>query len=715
VRPSSRNPLAVFIAAAAIALCLSTSVTTQQPAPALALSAEAIQQIRAFESQKAQRTPAQRKITSRLLHAARMRRGEAPAPGAPMIRSSVSVDGEGQVDVDVRAAVTPALLDAITATGATIINSVPAYRSIRARIPLTEIESLASLPDVLSIRPADHMITNQRASSGAPRGALAFGGFVTNKDNTSQGDTAHRANLARSLFGVTGAGIGIGVLSNGVNSLAARQASGDLPTVTVLPGQAGSGDEGTAMLEIVHDLAPGSPLFFATALPGQAQFATNIQALCAAGAKVIVDDISYVEEAVFQDGIVAQGVNAAVGSGCVHFSSAGNSGNLNDGTSGVWEGDFVAGSSNPPGVTGTAHDFGGGATSDQLTVDPPFAITLQWSDALGASANDYDLYLFDPSLSVIFDVSNDTQNGTQDPFEEIDSQPFNDLNNRLVIVRRTGAARYLHLNTFRGRLAIRTSGQTGGHNAAANAFGVAAVNAGSGSAFASGNTIESYSSDGLRRIFYTAAGAAITPGNFSSTGGQVLQKPDLAAADCVATATPGFNPFCGTSAAAPHAAAIAALMLEAGGGPSSLTLAQMRSAIAARSIDIEAAGVDRDSGSGIMDALGVVGRTHPAFFDSTLIPGSTPVKEIHLSQLRARVNAQRIRCGLAALTWTDTVVSPGVTQINAAHITELRNGLNAAYAACGLSPPAYTDPSLAGVPVKAVHFNELRSAVVALE
>jgi hypothetical protein len=428
-----------------------------------------------------------------------------------------------------------------------------------------------------------------------------------------------------------------------------------------------------------------------------------------------VDDVSYFAEAVFQDGIAAQGVNAAVGSGCFYFSSAGNSGNLNDGTSGVWEGDFVAASSNPPTVVGIAHDFGGGATSDQLTLDPSSFIVLKWSDPLGGSANDYDLYLFDPTLSVVFDLSNDTQDGTQDPVETIDSQAFNDLNNRLVIVRRTGAARYLHLNTNRGRLALRTSGQTFGHNAAANAFGVAAVNASSGNAFTTANPIETYSSDGLRRIFYDAAGAAITPGNFSSTGGQVLQKPDLAAADCVATATPGFNPFCGTSAAAPHAAAIAALMLEAAGGPSSLTLAQMRSAIAARSIDIEAGGVDRDSGSGIADALGVVGRVHPAFFDSTLIPGSTPIKEIHLSQLRARVNAQRIRCGLSVLTWTDNVVTPGMTQINAVHLVELRSGLNAAYTACGMSPPSYTDPSLSGVAIKALHFNELRAAVVALE
>jgi len=688
-----------------------TIVNSQQPQPArVDLSAGAIQQIAAFESAKARRTPAQRKISSRLLHAAAIRRGE-PVPGS--VRASVAFDSEGRTEVDLRVDVTPRVLAAIPAAGGAVIDAAAAYRSIRASIPLTQIETIASLPEVASIRPVDRMMTNQRP---APR---VLAPPVTNKDNTTQGDVAHRAALARSLYGVTGAGVAIGVISDGVNSLAERQATGDLPAVTVLPGQAGSGDEGTAMLEIVHDLAPGSPLLFATALGGQAQFAFNIQQLCAAGAQVIVDDIFYLGEAVFQDGIVARGVNAAVASGCVYFSSAGNSGNLNDGTSGVWEGDFAATASSPPGVVGTAHSFNGGSASNQLTSDPPFGISLQWSDALGGSANDYDLYLFNSTLDVIFDVSNDVQDGDDDPFEFIDSSFFDDAGNRLVVVLANGSSRYLQLNTHRGRLAIATSGQLAGHAAAANAFAVAATNVATaaGGAFTGGasNPVETYSSDGLRRMFYRADGTPITPGNFSASGGQLLQKPNLTAADCVITATPGFSPFCGTSAAAPHAAAIAALILQAAGGPSSLTLAQIRAAIDARSLDIEAPGVDRDSGSGIMDALGVIGRVHPPFTDPVLSAGSTVVREIHLRELRARVDAQRVRCHLAPFAWTDPSLAAALTVIKAVHISELRTALSSAYTACGVPPPTYTDTNLAGVAVKAIHFTELRNAVVALE
>lgn len=80
--------------------------------------------------------------------------------------------------------------------------------------------------------------------------------------------------------------------------------------------------------------------------------------------------------------------------------------------------------------------------------------------------------------------------------------------------------------------------------------------------FNGSESVQTYSSDGPRKIFYDTDGTAITPGDFSSTGGTTRQKPDITAADCVDTDTPGFFPFCGTSAAAPHAAAIAGLLLD---------------------------------------------------------------------------------------------------------------------------------------------------------
>src|SRR4029077_14327517 len=124
----------------------------------------------------------------------------------------------------------------------------------------------------------------------------------------------------------------------------------------------------------------------------------------------------------------------------------------------------------------------------------------------------------------------------------------------------------LHIDTQRGQLAIGTPGSTRGHNAATNAFCVAAVDAATSFPFSftggAANPVERFSSDGPRRMFYFPDGTPMTPGNFSSSGGVVFQTPKRAAADDVTTDWPpgGLNPFKGTSAAAPHAAAIAALL-----------------------------------------------------------------------------------------------------------------------------------------------------------
>ena len=98
-----------------------------------------------------------------------------------------------------------------------------------------------------------------------------------------------------------------------------------------------------------------------------------------------MDDVFYFLEPAFQDGIVAKGINAAVADGCYYFSAGGNNGNLNDGTSGVWEGDYAAGSSiTLDGTTYVAHDFGSGVIQNEITEDRR-AYVLQWADPLEGS------------------------------------------------------------------------------------------------------------------------------------------------------------------------------------------------------------------------------------------------------------------------------------------------------------------------------------------
>jgi hypothetical protein len=493
----------------------------------------------------------------------------------PTLETFVQRDANGLTLVDIEATITPTLLNQIENLGGEVVHSLAQYRAIRARLSLDRLEALAALAEVSSIRPAAEAITH--------------------KDNTSEGDLAHAADLARAAFAVDGTGIRIGVLSDSVDHLATVQASGDLPSVTVLDDAPGNSGEGTAMLEIVHDLAPGADLYFATAWNGVAPFAQNIRDLRTAGCDVIVDDVGYLGEPVFQDGPIAQAINDVVADGALYFSAAGNEGNLSDGTSSVWEGDFV-GTTLPGDVPGpgNAHDFGGGTNSNAITVDPSWYISLQWSDPSGGSTNDYDLYLIRSNGNIVR-TSTDIQDGNDDPLEYIPSTS-NDTGRLLVVVKASGAAdRFLHLNTYDGQMAFVTDGQIEGHPAAERAIAVAAVNVAtaSGEPFVGGaqNPVETFSSDGWRHVFYETDGTPYTPGDFLSTGGVTRTQPFLAAADGVATATPGFNPFFGTSAAAPHAAALAGLLWQASPNLSNMDVLNV---MIGSALDIEAAGMDRD-------------------------------------------------------------------------------------------------------------------------
>ena len=158
--------------------------------------------------------------------------------------------------------------------------------------------------------------------------------------------------------------------------------------------------------------------------------------------------------------MLIQAINDVTAAGALYFSSAANSGNKNDGTSGTWEGDFVDSgplTSPPSGFpsSGHVHDFDPTAAVSQF--DPitsgsssgsTVPINLFWSDPLGVSANDYDLFVLNSTGTSVLASSTNIQSGTQDPFEQVSS--VNSTNNRVVILQRNGAAaRFLHLYRWR--------------------------------------------------------------------------------------------------------------------------------------------------------------------------------------------------------------------------------------------------------------------------
>ena len=106
-----------------------------------------------------------------------------------------------------------------------------------------------------------------------------------------------------------------------------------------------------------------------------------------------MDDVGYFNESPFQDDVISKAVSTVTAAGVSYFSSAGNSRSLRSGNSGTWEGDYV--DNNPAGAFDDwhFHEFAPGVWYNQMLTNPG-VITLFWSDALGASGNDYDLYVY---------------------------------------------------------------------------------------------------------------------------------------------------------------------------------------------------------------------------------------------------------------------------------------------------------------------------------
>ena len=193
--------------------------------------------------------------------------------------------------------------------GGTHLDSVKYLSS--GYLPISAIPNLESIPFIRSARPSF---------------PVTQAGLVT-----SQGDVAARADNARSLYGIDGSGVAIGTMSDSFDCLgqaATDVANDDLPagiSVQEISSCGGATDEGRAMMQIIHDLAPGSTQMFHSGTEGPAAFANGIRALANAGADIIVDDVLYLTEPFFQDGPITQAINEVTAQhGVVYLSAAAN-------------------------------------------------------------------------------------------------------------------------------------------------------------------------------------------------------------------------------------------------------------------------------------------------------------------------------------------------------------------------------------------------------
>jgi hypothetical protein len=538
-------------------------------------------------------------------------------------------------------------------------------------LPVTQLDAAAARAEVHSIRAA-----MSRTSSGAV---------------TSQGDFVQHSDVVRSANSLTGTGVTVGILSdsydcypvyaqnnipasgaagyanNGFLATAATDIStGDLPsTVNVLeeadclhygaPLQLPFGDEGRAMMQIVHDVAPGAGLAFYTAEAGEADFASGFGKLATAGAKIIADDVGYFDEPFFQDGIVAQAIDTVAANGVAVFSAAGNNGTLAyDNTAPNFS--FTSSSAPNSGEHLLNFDATGATTTTSLPVTIAslipgefVAIVVAWDQPYvtgapnsGGSTSHIDVCITGASgTDGILQYNTDSSAGMNcsgplatgqdsyqimlvyNPANAAGNTAAENLNIQVGLADGTPAPGRIKVaveddgagSTINGFPNNSAGATLQGHH---NAAGAAAV----GAAFyfhtqACGTTpatLESFSSEGGAPILFDVAGNRVTTPI-------VRQKPDFVGPDGVNDTFLGFtlasagvpvnttitacqnNPsypnFFGTSAATPHVAGVAALMLQAN---PALTPAQIYDALRNSALAMDSTSPNFDSGYGFVQA-----------------------------------------------------------------------------------------------------------------
>jgi subtilisin family serine protease len=531
-------------------------------------------------------------------------------------------------------------------SGVTVYHHSERWHRVSASIDnIRIVHQLAAIPKVVMVKPQ-------------PRPELQSG-IVT-----SQAFQALKTDIAQGRFHVDGSGQKIGILSgdfahtSGVRDAntippigvagflqgSRPQDTGDLPSIVEIrnDGYVGSaGDEGAAMAELVHDLAPGATLAFHTALLNEGVFADGIEDLWQnAGCSILVDDVIMPTEPIYQDGPVAQAASEAADNGVVYFCSAGNTANrgfwllYNDLNPNVDDTDY------PP--TGADfHDWGGGIAFLVIQIQPLETLNAQlhWNQPSSSVAPghvgsqiDMDLYLYDEFDQIAESV--ESQGDTGEPFgdaiESISYTNFNFFFSKtvyLAVEHYSGNQEFIpQSSTTRLEFRLIFSSQEWhgsiqyipdetslyggptirGHALAPGVISVGAVpwyeaptyNSGvliSPEPFSSRGGDLSYHFDGLGNFnpytdFHPDI-ACVDKTNTTFFGGDIPEDPDL------------FPNFTGTSAAAPSAAAIAALMLQLN---PSLSPDEIRYYLQLTAVDVTgyraAVGPDDVTGWGLIDA-----------------------------------------------------------------------------------------------------------------
>ncbi|MGY2050815.1 S8 family serine peptidase [Methylobacterium sp. JK268] len=433
-------------------------------------------------------------------------------------------------------------------------------------------------------------------------------------------DVVHGMSAPNGSAHLTGSGIKIGIISdsffrNGsrTDTPDADAAAGLLPAkpdgtcaVHVLNDRVESGeDEGRAMAELIHQVAPDADLYFSDMGDSLAGMGASVTALKNAGCNIIVDDIYYYAEPDYQTGSdLDKAIESAIAAGVNYFTSASNNGPY------FYEGTFQPALARVGDSTLWANTFGNG--SAYLPIRYPHAgqiLKLTWTapwkgeDGTGAP-EDLRFEIVDASGRVLASSQQLDDGGVKVACEalQVPSSPRVPTNANIVVYAPGGRSLpedlTFKVTVLNGALGIEDpaagtgSGSSFGHNLLARVNTVAAMPAAGSDIYAhQKGYAEPFSSYGPDKIVYDEAGEPLASPH--SAG-----KPDFTAPDGIMTSVAGFTPFYGTSAAAPNAAAVAALMLQAN---PSLTTSQVTALLKSSAVPLEGASI-RQQGAGLVRA-----------------------------------------------------------------------------------------------------------------
>ncbi|WP_153502794.1 S8 family serine peptidase [Cumulibacter manganitolerans] len=478
------------------------------------------------------------------------------------------------------------------------------------------LNTLAALPAVAYVTEAIEPVTHAACPTGT---------------SVSEGVQQLKVDLARAASGADGSGVTVGIISDSYD--AARAAAGDVAAgelpgsgnpcgygtpVGATGGAAGGTDEGRAMAQIVHDLAPGAKILFADYGSTQADLADHIRALANQGATVIVDDVTYFAEPMYQDGVVAKAISDVTAAGVSYFSSAGNTNQVVAGKDvGSYRTDAFRPAACPSaivqayGVPGlTCHDFDPGSavdTSWTLGVGQPISLALGWNEPQYGVATDLDLCAIDTTSNTLIGCGWDDNALSQQAFEWLSLAQSGTV--AIVVVRYAGtAAPAFRIVTVDGTItstdlpAGKGTDVVGpsayGHNVSAATISVAAH------PYSSKSVLEGYSAAGPSLTCWGPVVGSTPAARLASCQSTTV---DLTATDGVRNSFFGSNVggvwrFYGTSAAAPHAAAVAALVRQV--APCA-TADAVQSALTGTASPVSGVSTDHQ-GSGIVDAQAAV-------------------------------------------------------------------------------------------------------------